>query len=618
MDKITYFKATSLRMAGFKHHDQPVEYQFGDITVISGGNRVGKTTIADAIAFAITGKGYMGDRFIDRFYHKDGRKIRLSLSYLDQTGMEHTIDRCRRDDKMEIALDGRSILQRDLFSMFGDLDEFLALYNPLYFIEVLQEGGRKLLEKHLPPMPQENILAQMSEIMRAALEGYTFISPETALANLRAEKKELEGALLAYSGRQEMAAEVAVRQADAKNLLSAEIADLQKRADQWEARRTEGLDMKALNLELIEMSDWYNELLKEKPKPFDPAPYRERQAKLREKIEARRQEIYESKLTEQFVKVEKPLQALLVKFNQTSGFLKSLEPGTVCPLCHRAVTAEEHIACEVALKSALEKYKVKGTELRLQQKELEVLEKKCHETFEKYKKDDLTALQRESAAVTAECDRENDRTLKEHEEYTLRMRETSQRIERLQEQIWAGNLSSDEMTQYEAVKKELGEKKAVLKNISESIQPEQEPSQDKTYEMMTQSLAQIEDRIAAVLDFAATRNKMLFEHLHTQNVACKLFDIVKSTGEIKETWKFTYEGRDYRCLSHSEKVLAGMEMVELLKKLLGRCYPVFADDTESIDNIPRPSGQSFLARVARGQPLKITIHNQQIELPRAG
>ena len=303
MDKITYFKATSLRMAGFKHHDQPVEYQFGDITVISGGNRVGKTTVADAIAFAITGKGYMGDRFINRFYHKDGREIRLSLSYLDQTGTEHTIERRRKDDKMEIALDGRSILQRDLVSMFGDLDEFLALYNPLYFIEILQDGGRKLLEKHLPPMPQESILAQMSETMCTALAGYTFISPEAALVNLRAEKKEIEEALLAYSGRKEMAAEVAIRQADAKNLLSAKIADLQKRADQWEARRTEGLDMKALNLELIEMSDRHNELLQEKPKPFDPAPYRERQAKLREKIEVRRQEIYESKLTEQFAKL---------------------------------------------------------------------------------------------------------------------------------------------------------------------------------------------------------------------------------------------------------------------------------------------------------------------------
>ena len=263
---------------------------------------------------------------------KDGREIRLSLSYLDQTGTEHTIERRRKDDKMEIALDGRSILQRDLVSMFGDLDEFLALYNPLYFIEILQDGGRKLLEKHLPPMPQESILAQMSETMCTALAGYTFISPEAALVNLRAEKKEIEEALLAYSGRKEMAAEVAIRQADAKNLLSAKIADLQKRADQWEARRTEGLDMKALNLELIEMSDRHNELLQEKPKPFDPAPYRERQAKLREKIEVRRQEIYESKLTEQFAKVEKPLQALLVKFNKTSRFFEVSGAGDSMPL----------------------------------------------------------------------------------------------------------------------------------------------------------------------------------------------------------------------------------------------------------------------------------------------
>ena len=135
---------------------------------------------------------------------------------------------------------------------------------------------------------------------------------------------------------------------------------------------------------------------------------------------------------------------------------------------------------------------------------------------------------------------------------------------------------------------------------------------------MTQNLVQIEDRISAVLDFAATRNRMLFEHLHTPNVACKLYDIVKSTGEIKETWKFTYNGRDYRCLSHSEKLLAGMELVELLKKLLGRCYPVFADDTESIDDIPRPSGQSFIARVVRGRPLKIAVQDQRIELPKVG
>ena len=190
MDKVTYFKATKLQMVGFKHHSQPVCYTFGDITVISGGNRVGKTTIADAIAFAITGKGYMGDRYIDRLYYENDREIQLSLTYLDQNGTEHRIDRRRKLDKMEIALDGRSIRQRDLFSMFGELDEFLSLYNPLYFIEILQDDGRKLLEKHLPPMSQESILAQMSEEMRAVLRGYTFMSPEAALANLRGEKKK--------------------------------------------------------------------------------------------------------------------------------------------------------------------------------------------------------------------------------------------------------------------------------------------------------------------------------------------------------------------------------------------------------------------------------------------
>lgn len=617
MDKVTYFKATKLQMVGFKHHSQPVCYTFGDITVISGGNRVGKTTIADAIAFAITGKGYMGDRYIDRLYYENDREIQLSLTYLDQNGTEHRIDRRRKLDKMEIALDGRSIRQRDLFSMFGELDEFLSLYNPLYFIEILQDDGRKLLEKHLPPMSQESILAQMSEEMRAVLRGYTFMSPEAALANLRGEKKETEDALLAYSGRQEMAAEVAQKQDDAKKRLTEEIVILENEAAQWEHQRIDGLDMKAMNLELIELGDQYNELLNEKPVPFDPTPYRERQKKIRDKIEKRRQEIYESKLSEQFVQIEKPLQELRMKFTQAAGFLKTLKPGIICPLCHRSVTADDHVTCEIALRTAMEQCKEKGIELRLQKKELEVLEAKCLETFEQFKKDDLAALQHESAEITAECDRENDRALKAREAYAQRLQEVSKRIELLQEQIWTGNLSAEEMEQYEALKKQIDEKKAVLAGLFHETETSKE-TQDKTYALMTQNLVQIEDRISAVLDFAATRNRMLFEHLHTPNVACKLYDIVKSTGEIKETWKFTYNGRDYRCLSHSEKLLAGMELVELLKKLLGRCYPVFADDTESIDDIPRPSGQSFIARVVRGRPLKIAVQDQRIELPKAG
>ena len=93
-------------------------------------------------------------------------------------------------------------------------------------------------------------------------------------------------------------------------------------------------------------------------------------------------------------------------------------------------------------------------------------------------------------------------------------------------------------------------------------------------------------RISAVVDYASVRNGLLFKALHTPNVEFQLYDVVKKTGELVPAWKFRYRGTSYQCLSRSEKILAGLEVVELLKRLTGRCYPVFIDDSESIDHIP--------------------------------
>lgn len=60
MEKVSYFKIVRLKIQKFKTHVQPVEYHFGDLTVISGGNHTGKTTIADAIAWAVSGQGFFG------------------------------------------------------------------------------------------------------------------------------------------------------------------------------------------------------------------------------------------------------------------------------------------------------------------------------------------------------------------------------------------------------------------------------------------------------------------------------------------------------------------------------------------------------------------------------
>ena len=74
MDKVAYFKITRLKISRFKSHVEETEYHFGDLTMISGGNHTGKTTIADAIAWVMIGQGFFGGHLLDRFYNDKERK----------------------------------------------------------------------------------------------------------------------------------------------------------------------------------------------------------------------------------------------------------------------------------------------------------------------------------------------------------------------------------------------------------------------------------------------------------------------------------------------------------------------------------------------------------------
>lgn len=95
-------------------------------------------------------------------------------------------------------------------------------------------------------------------------------------------------------------------------------------------------------------------------------------------------------------------------------------------------------------------------------------------------------------------------------------------------------------------------------------------------------------------------------------VEIALYDVVKSTGEVRDIFKFTYGGRRYDRLSLSEKVRAGMEVSELMKRLTGRNYPVFVDNMESIDDLAnvRPTGQIIMAKCVNGAPLQVRPVNQ--------
>ena len=78
MKAIKQFHITGMTISGFKSYAEPTEIEFGNPTLITGGNGRGKSSIADAIAFVVTGLPFFGERGIDRLHSEKNSDLYLS------------------------------------------------------------------------------------------------------------------------------------------------------------------------------------------------------------------------------------------------------------------------------------------------------------------------------------------------------------------------------------------------------------------------------------------------------------------------------------------------------------------------------------------------------------
>ncbi len=109
MNKLTGFTINRLTLSGFKCFAEETTFSFGDMTYINGANHSGKTGIADAIAFAVTGHPFFGDRSSDRLENPNGGGINIILNFTDDTGFTHELIRSRKKGKMSVSLDGAPV-----------------------------------------------------------------------------------------------------------------------------------------------------------------------------------------------------------------------------------------------------------------------------------------------------------------------------------------------------------------------------------------------------------------------------------------------------------------------------------------------------------------------------
>ena len=597
MKKIEQFQITSLMLSGFKSYEEPTELVFGNPTVITGGNGRGKSSIADAIAFAVTGCPFFGERGIDRLHNENNPDVAIRMCFVDETGTLHELNRTRRKNRMTITYDGYEIRQLDLADLFGERDVFLSIFNPLYFIEELGEDGKKLLERYLPTIPHETVLSQLSEPVREHLKNETILSPEGSLKRCREEIRGLEERITYLRGQKDLAASQGESHEQAEQELTLQADTLREEIAELEQRQFSGMDVSDMQERLVELSGRYEEAARDER--ADTSKLREQLQLLREKIARREVEKYQSKFTEALAEASARVKDLGVRYQRENAAYKAFHAGMECPACHRSVTEQSLSEVQAALKKVLSELYAAGSEQRAQLIELQEMDKKAADTFARFKEDDLGKWAAEAAEMEQRCASLAEQASAETE--CLRAE-----IQTLTADLEYGNLSQSEYDHLGTCREELRQSEAKIAALQD-MTAAQLPDFDREIAQANASIAEIKRKMADVIAYISKRAELTFSQLKMNRVEISLYDVVKSTGEVKDTFKFQYGGRRYDRLSLSEKIRAGMEVSELMKRLTGRNYPVFVDNMESVDDLAnvRPTGQIIMAKCVSGAALQV-------------
>lgn len=606
MKKIEQFQISSMSISGFKSYEGPTDLIFGNPTVITGGNGRGKTSIADAIAFVVTGLPFFGERGIDRLHNESNPDVAIRMCFVDETGTHHELTRTRRKNRMTITYDGYEIRQLDLNDMFGERDVFLSILNPLYFIEELGESGKNLLEMYLPMIPHETVLAELSEPVREALKDESLLSPDAWLKRRREEIRGLEERITYLGGQKDLAESQSQTYEQTHQEMASQIEKLRWEISGLEAKQFAGMDTSEMQERLVELSQRYDEAARDDRS--DAAEQQRNLSALRAKIARRQAEQYQSKFTQALADISAKVKELGARYQRETAAYKAFHAGMECPTCHRPVTEQSLSEVQAALKKVISDLYAAGTEQRGQLTELQEMDKKAADTFEQFKADDLAKWQAEAAELEQACTELSGSASKEVER--LRME-----IQTLSAELDYGNLTQPEYDRLAECRKELQQCEAELAALEEMVAADR-PNFDKEIQQARDTIGEIKRSMTDVVSYICKRAELTFSQLKMNKVEISLYDVVKSTGEAKDTFKFTYGGRRYDRLSLSEKIRAGMEVSELMKRLTGRNYPVFVDNMESVDDLAnvRPTGQIIMAKCIANTALQVRPVNPIIHM----
>lgn len=591
MKKITSMKILSLEMENFRNHTENERFELGDMTFISGHNGTGKTTMAHAVCYVLYGVNYYGLQKIERIINEKANAVKVKLEFIDQDGEVHTLIRARKGDKGTLLLDGYSVTNEEIEQNFCDKRLFLSMFNPSYLVETLGEKGRELVLKYLAPIAPETVIEKLPSFS-AVLNNISFKenSPDLLIQSFRDDIRRAEQQIDVLSGNIQSIKE---NSATAKQKLDALYADkrsTEAQIQKLELKQFEGIDVEELSFE--------KDLIMDKLSEGKNTESSER-AKLEEKLGTVLNRKYESQFTKPIAEAKAEYDSYVKQYNSLLERCKKVKVGMKCPTCFTEITESNIGSVQGEMKKSLKELLDLANGAAARGREAVELDNKSKASFEQNKKDDAEKLKQQIAEL---------------EQGTAKVDASSLRreLEEVGHKITFGNLSEVEVS-------ELNDLKATLVGIAAEIKTLEEMCDDKKIKEAINQQASFEEQIEqnaikinAVKEYISKRTELMTASLKMPNVTIRLEDVFRTTGEVKNVFKFDYKGRDYNTLSLSEKTLAGVEIAAMVRKICNIDCPICVDNTESIaafNNVPMPT-QTILLKFIKGQPLTVQSRNK--------
>lgn len=573
-------KIVSLKMTNFKGTTQ-AEHHFGAVNKIAGDNYSGKTTIAEAILFALYGVNMDGSNRTTNLIHQGEKKAFVSVR-VDIDGVIHTIDREGTATQKIVYLNGNEVSQGKVEQTIGPLDRFMACFNPISTIGKKDADAREFFVGLLRRIEPSEVITSLDEPYQQMLVGLDLINPEL-------RKKELR----------EQIAEEEKNQQWAEGAISVHTMTLNEVPSKV-------IDTSELKKKLAELEEELLAITNDKPTPIDTLQMEREIADLQRELA--NQTISRSVLKDTTA-LEKQIASLRGDYASLQRQFENLEVkfsvGDTCPTCTQAIEEEafsrfthEVDNQKVTFSAKLEAIKEEGIGLKAQ---LELIQSS-----------NLLAQEEAERKVT------NARAKIEAElNELLRKLEITRTQNRNNESLWLDNLnkkSKDLRDRQELLLSLIRE--AELSNADrETVLARIEQAKieiKKLKESLPKSVNTIKDakqKIEVINLFIAKHAELLAEQIeqYFDRASLQLFEVVKSTGEIKPVFKLLYDNKPIGILSMSERIRLGLEVSEVVKKLSGVQYPTFVDNAESITHFNTPSGQLFTATVVQGEKIKLEV-----------